>query len=71
MRTVYPNLEKKMTESGVSPADLADHIKIPKLSCTLKLLGLLPWNFTEVVLICCLFGDAEAERLFVRLDIIS
>jgi len=71
MRTVYPNLKKKMTENGIGVSDLAHHCKIRKLSCLLKLCGILPWKFTEVVLICHLFNDAKAELLFVRLDIIS
>ena len=71
MKTVYPNLHKSMTSRGISPANLAEHCGITKLSCLLKLLGVLPWKFTEVVHICQLLGDTEAESLFVRLDIIS
>jgi len=71
MKIVYPNLRKSMTRNGVSPDDLAKHCEITKLSCLLKLYGILPWKFTEVVRICQLLGDAEAESLFVRLDIIS
>lgn len=71
MRTVYPNLQKKMVERGISPSDLARECKITKISCVLKLLGFLPWKFTEVMQICRFFGDADAETLFVRLDIIS
>ena len=71
MRTVYPNLRKKMQQNGVSPSDLARQCEITKLSCLLKLCGILPWTFTEVVQICRFFNDADAELLFVRLDIIS
>ncbi len=71
MRTVYPNLQKKMVESGISPLDLARHCDITHISCLLKLLGVMPWKFTETVSICRLFSDADAELLFVRLDIIS
>lgn len=71
MKTIYPNLQKKMIEQGVSPSDLADICEITKLSCTLKLLGIMPWKFTEVVRICTLLGTSEAERLFVRINIIS
>lgn len=71
MRTAYPNLQKKMEEQGISPSDLARHCDITTISCMLKLLGVLPWKFTEAVRICRLFGDAGAEQLFVRLDIIS
>jgi hypothetical protein len=71
MKTAYPNLQKKMDEQGISPADLARHCNIAVIPCVFKLLGILPWKFTEVVRICRFFGDAEAELLFVRLDIIS
>lgn len=71
MRMVYPNLEKKMVEQGISPSDLARHCGIKQFPCKLKLLGVLPWKFTEVVSICRLFNDADAGLLFVRLDIIS
>ena len=71
MNTVYPNLKKKMTENGVSPFDLARHCEISKLSCLLKLYGILPWKLTEVLSVCRFFDDANAELLFVRLDIIS
>ena len=68
MRTVYPNLQNKMVETGLSPSDLARRCGITQLSCLLKLRGVLPWKFTEVVQICRIFGDANAELLFVRLD---
>lgn len=71
MRTVYPNLRKKMQQNGIGVAGLARHCEIKKLSCLLKLWGILPWKFTEVVRICRLFGETDAELLFVRLDIIS
>jgi hypothetical protein len=71
IKTIYPNLQKKMIEQGVSPSDLAELCEITKLSCTLKLLGFTPWKYTEVVQICTLLGTSEAERLFLRLHIIS
>jgi hypothetical protein len=60
-----------MEERGMTPSDLARQCDITLISCVFKLLGVLPWKFTEVVRICRIFGDAEAESLFVRLDIIS
>ena len=69
MKIVYPNLQKKMIENGFGASDLARRCGITTLSCLLKLRGILPWKFTEVVQICRIFSDAKAELLFVRLDI--
>ena len=71
MKAVYPNLCEQMEATGVTAADLAAECNISKFRCLLKCYGLVPWKCTEVIAICRLLGQADAESLFVRLDIIS
>ena len=71
MKPIYPNLHKKMQESGVTVDDIAALCEITRFRCALKMYGVLPWTFTEVLRICRLLDDTNAESLFVRLDIIS
>lgn len=71
MRPIYPNLHKRMQECGVTMDDIAALCEITRIRCALKLYGVVPWTFTEVVRICRLLDDKNAESLFVRLDIIS
>jgi hypothetical protein len=68
---VYPNLRKSMADHGISLDDLARWCGITTIGCWLRMYGLLPWKYTEVVRICQLLGNTDAELLFVRLDIIS
>lgn len=71
MRTVYPNLQRSLNERGISTKELAAHLGIKTLHCKFKMYGVSPWTFTEVLKICKLLEPADAELLFVRLDIIS
>lgn len=66
MITVYPVLRQRMREHGISYKDLAKAAGITLFACHLKMLGIMQWNLTEVVNVCCIFSTPDAEHLFVR-----
>lgn len=66
MMTMYPVLQRRIKETGVSWADLSAVVGISLLMFHLKMLGIKRWSFTEVVKICCFFHSPDAEHLFVR-----
>ena len=66
MMTMYPVLQRRIKETGVSWSDVSSVVGISLWMFHLKMLGIKRWSLTEVVKICCFFHNPDAEHLFVR-----
>ena len=66
MNIVYPNLNQRMIENGVSISDLARILVISEVMVEKKMQGLLPWKLPEAIRICLYLNYPDAKDLFVQ-----
>lgn len=66
MDLVYPNLYRKLNDSGVTLSHLAEVLNIPEECVNRKMQGQLPWKLHEVVAVCRLLNYSDAKLLFVQ-----
>ena len=64
MNVIYPNLDKKLKENGLTYADLAKELCLPDDTLSQKIEGLLNWRLAEVICICRLLQESDAKFLF-------
>ena len=68
MKSIYPNLTKKMIEHNMSNEDLADIIDTTGDVVSLKMSGHSTWSLCDAVRICCHFDLSDIRFLFFQLD---
>lgn len=69
--TIYPNLNQKLIELGISIPDLAEHIGLNEVVVEKKMRGVLPWKLHEALRVCVLLNYSDVRLLFVQLDSIT
>jgi DNA-binding Xre family transcriptional regulator len=68
MNIIYPNLNAKLIERGLSLKDLSDILGVNEAVIEKKMQGQLPWKLAEAVKICVYLKFPDANFLFVQLD---
>ena len=68
MKVVYPNLNNKLIERGISLKDLSEILGLNEVVIEKKMQGKLPWKLAEAVKICIYLNFPDAKLLFVQLD---
>ena len=66
MNLVYPNLYRKLNDTGITLSYLAEELNIPEKCVRQKMQGQLPWKLHEVVVVCRLLNYSDAKLLFVQ-----
>lgn len=67
MATLYPNIDKELSDRNMTYHDLAEALDMPPMNVYRRLNGITQWSLPEVVAVCRLFCRDDALELFLRL----
>ena len=68
MNIVCMNLYNEMNRRSLSIATLSNLIGVSEVVFMDKLRGLLPWDLSEALKICCFLEISDVKYLFLQLD---
>ena len=66
MNSIYPNLVKMMSDTGMSIEDLSEELKIGEYLILAKLSGLTDWSLEEVFCVCKSLNCEDIRFLFTQ-----
>lgn len=67
MKSVYPNLCKKLDDADISISRLARELNISESETYDKLGGVTPWLLSDAIIICQLLHTSDINFLFLQL----
>ena len=66
MNIVYLNLYNEINRRSLSIETLSDHIGVSEAVFMNKLQGLLPWDLSEALNLCCYLKISDVKYLFLQ-----
>ena len=66
MNIVYVNLYNEISKNGISMTTIANMIGVSEVVFMDKLQGVLPWDLSEALNICCFLGISDVKYLFLQ-----
>lgn len=67
MNSVYPNLDVEIQKRNISYRKLADQVGLTKYAMYRRINGQTDFKLSEIVRICQILENLDAEQLFLRL----